>query len=637
MKNGMIMVGAASPMIHVGNPTYNIVQHIEAAKEAHAKGVKVLVFSELGISGYTCGDLFHQYTLLAACESAVATYLEATKDFDMISFVGVPVMVKSKLYNCAAVISHGEILGLVPKTHLPNYSEFYDVRQFTKAPRETYDVMYCEREVPFGANLLFSCREMPSLIIGAEICEDVWVNIPPSCYHAEAGATLMVNLSASDEVVGKAERRRNLIAAHSVRTHSVYIYAAASEGESGADMVFSGHCLLAQNGRVVVERPAFDKEPLVCAAVDMDEIVAERMKANTVYSENKWDYTEIPFSLEVVETPITHPVPMSPFLTDSSEKNREMCGLILEIQATALAGRLTRAHASACILGLSGGLDSTLALIAMVRAVDKLGWNRKTVIGVTMPCYGTTKRTRSNAEKMADTFGITLRTVDIKEAVDLHFRDIGHDPENHNVVYENSQARERTQILMDIANAENALVVGTGDLSELALGWCTYNGDHMSMYAVNASIPKTLIRYLVAFEADRLDKEGRASDAAVLRDVLDTPVSPELLPPRGDEIAQCTEEIVGPYALHDYFLYYFVKFGYTPKKILHMAKASFEGVYTEEVIRKWLKVFVRKFFTQQFKRSCVPEGPKVGAISLSPRSDWRMVGDADVSEWLKDI
>lgn len=637
MRDGIILVGAASPDIRVGNPTYNVEQHILVAKEAAERGVKVLVFPELGLSAYTCGDLFHQSTLLHACEVALGHYMEATKGLDMISFVGVPVRIACKLYNCVAVVSHGELLGLVPKTHLPNYSEFYDVRQFTAAPDDTAEVSYCGSDVPFGTRLLFACEEMPSLVIAAEVCEDLWVNIPPSCYHAEAGATLIVNQSASDELVGKCAHRKNLVAMHSARIRGAYLYADASSGESGTDMVFSGNCLLAADGHLLAERRGFSPEPLMCCEVDLERVVAERTRVNTFDCSPKWSYTTIPFHLEEVETEITNPPHRTPFVPSDEAGRAARCSLILEIQATALAGRLQRAHADGCVLGVSGGLDSTLALIACVRAMDKLGWDRKRIVGVTMPCFGTTARTLNNAVRMSEEYGITLRTVDISRAVEVHFADIGHDASNHNTVYENAQARERTQVLMDIANQVNGLVIGTGDLSELALGWATYNGDHMSMYAINASIPKTLVRHLVAYEADVAREGGRVAVAEVLEDVLNTPVSPELLPPKDGAISQCTEGIVGPYELHDYFLFETLRYGFSPKKILRLAVASFQGVYDEATIRTWLRVFVKRFFTQQFKRSCLPDGPKVGSVCLSPRGDWRMPSDADVSEWLKEI
>ena len=637
MRDGLILVGAASPDIQVGNPTYNVKSHIQVAKDAAERGVKVLVFPELGLSAYTCGDLFHQATLLTACERALATYMDETKDLDMISFVGVPVRVACKLYNCTAVVAHGELLGLVPKTHLPNYSEFYDARQFTAAPEDTAEVNYCGAVVPFGTRLLFACNQMPSLVIAAEICEDLWVNIPPSCYHAGAGATLVVNQSASDELVGKCSQRRNLVKTHSARIRGVYLYADASSGESGTDMVFSGNCLLAEDGRLLAERKSFSREPLIYCEVDLEKVIAERARTNTFDCAPRWSYTTIPFDLALVETEITNPPTRAPFVPMDEATRAARCSLILEIQATALAGRLQRAHANACVLGVSGGLDSTLALIACARAMDKLGWSHDRIVGITMPCFGTTARTLNNAVRMSEEYGITLRTVDISRAVEVHFADIGHDPSDHNTVYENAQARERTQVLMDVANQVGGLVIGTGDLSELALGWATYNGDHMSMYAINASIPKTLVRHLVAYEAEVQREEGKDAVASVLEDVLATPVSPELLPPKDGEISQCTEGIVGPYELHDFFLFATLRYGFAPKKILRLACASFAGIYDEDTIRTWLRVFVKRFFSQQFKRSCLPDGPKVGSVCLSPRGDWRMPSDADVSEWLKEI
>ncbi len=637
MRDGFVLVGAASPMIQVGNPAYNVKEHIAIAQEAGRAGVKVLVFSELSLSGYTAGDLFHQELLLAGCESALDEYRKATKDLDMIAFVGIPHRVKGKLYNCAAAVSHGKILGLIPKTHLPNYREFYDVRYFTPATGETTTALLCGEEVPFGTKLLFTCTSMPSLTVGCEICEDLWVNIPPSCYHAEAGATLIVNLSASDELIGKDEHRRNLVTLHSERSRTVYLYAAASEGESGADMVFSGHCLIAECGRLVAEKEAFRKEGLLYGEVDLDRVISERAKANTCYAEAKGEYTEIPFELAVADTPILYPMAKNAFFPDDKEGGDNACGVVRNIQTTALALRLQRSHSRGSVLGVSGGLDSTLALLACCDAADKLGWDRSTVTGVVMPCFGTTKRTRTNGEALICELGATLRVVDIQNSVLSHFRDIGHDPGNFNAVYENGQARERTQVLMDIANGENALVVGTGDMSELALGWATYNGDHMSMYGINTGVPKTLVKRMVEYHRDMAKQGGKDTLAKILTDILDTPVSPELLPPENGEISQCTEGIVGPYALHDYFLYYFVRFGFRPNKILRMATASFQGVYDRDTIRLWLRVFVKRFFTQQFKRSCLPEGPKVCSVSLSPRGDWRMGGDIDPAIWLETI
>ncbi len=637
MTDGFIRVGAASPSLRVANPAENLRAHLAAAKEAAQAGVKVLVFPELSLSTYTCSDLFFQTALRRACEDALSAFAAQTAALDLISFVGLPVAVDGKLYNCAAAVSGGRILGLVPKTNIPNYSEFYEKRHFAAAPEVTRTILFAGQEVAFGTRLLFACREMPELKIAAEICEDLWVPVPPSCAHAAAGATVIVNLSASDELVGKPAYRRNLIAMHAARTVSTYIYADAGEGESGTDMVFSGNSLISENGRVTAEAQPFSDLPLISGEVDLQRLLAERARINTFASKDSENYLSVPFSLRVTETALSRAESRTPFIPADQAGRAERCELILNIQSRALAGRITRAHAKSLVIGVSGGLDSTLALLVAVRAADRAGLDRKQVIAVTMPGFGTTKRTKGNAEKLSDELGVTLRCVNIARAVKVHFKDIGHDPENKNVVYENAQARERTQILMDIANAEGGLVVGTGDLSELALGWATYNGDHMSMYAVNAGVPKTLVRHLVAFEADRFEADGRKKAAATLRDILDTPVSPELLPPKDGEIAQCTEELVGPYELHDYFLYYFVRFGFSPRKILRMAKASFEGVYDGETVRKWLTVFIRRFFAQQFKRSCLPDGPKVGSICLSPRADWRMPSDADVSVWLEEL
>ncbi len=637
MKDGFIKVGATTPQIRVADPAYNADSHIRAARAAADAGVRVLVFPELSLTAYTCSDLFLQSVLIRGAEKALARYAAATRDLPLISFVGLPVAYGEKLYNCAAAVSGGVILGLVPKTHLPNYAEFYEQRHFTEAPAEPLRISYAGQQTVLSSRQIFTCAEMPTLRISAEICEDLWVSVPPSCEHAAAGATLLVNLSASDEAVGKSEYRRNLVSVHSARLFAGYIFSDAGEGESGTDMVFSGNSLICDNGRVLAERPSFGEGELVCAVLDTERLCAERRRTTTTPSAPAQAYRQVSFSLPCEETELCPPPCRTPFIPGDAAGRAQRCDLILKIQAAGLAGRIGRAHADCTVIGLSGGLDSTLALLVAVRAADRIGMSRRQVIGVTMPCFGTTKRTRGNAEALAEALGVTLLTVDIHDSVRQHFRDIGHDEENRNVVYENAQARERTQVLMDLANGRNGLVVGTGDLSELALGWATYNGDHMSMYGVNASLPKTLVRHIVSYAADCFREEGQDAAAAVLTDILNTPVSPELLPPKDGEIAQCTEELVGPYELHDFFLYYLVRFGFSPSKILRMANAAFAGVYDPEVIRGWLRVFVRRFFAQQFKRSCLPDGPKVGSVVLSPRGDWRMPSDASAAAWLEDL
>jgi len=636
MKDGFLRVGVATPAVTVANPESNADSCIACARAAAADGVRVLVLPELTLSSYGCSDLFFQKTLLTGCEAALARFARETRDLDLITFIGLPVRAGNRLYNCAAAVSRGEILGVVPKTHIPNYNEFYEARHFAPAPDSTRDVSLAGTVVSFGSKLIFACREMPTLKIACEICEDLWVSVPPSCAHAAAGATVIVNLSASDELVGKADYRRTLLTAHSARNQCAYLYANAGRDESGNDCVYSAHSLIAENGNILAERAPFAPDEITACEIDTDRLSGERAHVHSYLPDLPEGYREIPFSLTPCETPLRTPPCRTPFVPADQPGRSARCALILNIQATALAGRIRRAHAPGCVIGVSGGLDSTLSLLVAVRAFDQIGRDRRAVTGITMPCFGTTARTRSNAEKLMDALGVTARVVDIKAAVAQHFSDIGHDPDQHDVVYENAQARERTQILMDVANADGSLVIGTGDLSELALGWATYNGDHMSMYATNASVPKTLVRYLVSHEADRFEAEGQGKIAALLRDVLATPVSPELLPPKDGEIAQCTEGIVGPYELHDFFLYYTVRHGFSPRKILRLACCAFAGTYDPDTVRGWLRVFVRRFFTQQFKRSCLPDGPKVGSVSLSPRSDWRMPSDADARRWLEE-
>ena len=638
MKDGFLRIGAACPAVKVADPAANAAAHIAAAREAARAGVRVLAFPELSLSAYTCSDLFYQEVLLRSCEEALAAYCRATRDLDLLSVLGTPVRVGGSIYNCAAVVSRGQLLGLVPKTHVCTYAEFYEGRQFTPAPDCPIPLTYAGFETCLARDQLFPCREMPSLVLAVEICEDLWVADPPSNAHTAAGATLIVNLSASDEVVGKCDYRRNLVSIQSARAMCAYLYADAGDGESGTDLVFAGHCMVAEGGRVLAESLPFSGELLTATEVDLARMEAMRVRTNTFVSRPDPSYRVVPFSLTETETPLTRAESPTPFVPSDLAERTARAELILNIQARALAGRVERSRSRAMVLGVSGGLDSTLALLVCARATDLLSLPRSSVIAVTMPCFGTTSRTKSNAETLSEALGASLRVIDIRRAVELHFSDIGHSPDNHNVVYENAQARERTQVLMDIANAEGGLVVGTGDLSELALGWSTYNGDHMSMYGVNAGVPKTLVRYLVAFEADRLEASGDPAAAACLRDILATPVSPELLPPEeSGEIAQKTEGIVGPYELHDFVLYYFVRFGFPPKKILRMASLSFAGTSPPEEIRRYLTLFVKRFFTQQFKRSCLPDAPKVGSICLSPRGDWRMPSDASVSEWIKEL
>lgn len=636
MKHGFVTLAAAVPTISVAAPSKNVEPICALIDEAYSKGAAVVVFPELCMTGYTCGDLFMTDSLENRAEKAVAEIRDHTKGKKMLVLIGTPVRAFGKLYNCAAVISDGEILALVPKTNIPNYSEFYELRHFTPAPDGIFTLNYCGESVTFGTKQIFQCAELPNLKIAAEICEDMWVVSPPSNSHAAAGATVIANLSASNEIVCKDDYRRMLVKSASGRLISAYIYSDAGETESTTDIVFSGHSMIAQNGNIVSERLPFGKNSLITAVADIAHLEHDRRKMNTVQPETANDYTYKIFSLDIKETDIAGIIAPRPFIPGGKEDKKAVCSRITDIQAAGLAKRIRASHAKGCVVALSGGLDSTLALLVTAKAVDMLGMSRKTITTVTMPCFGTTSRTRSNAEIMANELGTAFRCIDIKEAVDIHFRDIGHDPNDLSVVYENSQARERTQIIMDIANADGSLVIGTGDLSELALGWATYNGDHMSNYGVNASVPKTLVRHIVSYFVDEAEESGKASLASVLRDVLDTPVSPELLPAKDGEIAQKTEDIVGPYDLHDFFLYHYVRWGETPDKIFREAKSAFEGEFDEETIKKWLNTFLRRFYTQQFKRSALPDGPKVGSVALSPRGDWRMPSDADGSEMRLD-
>lgn len=636
MKHGFVTLAAAVPSISVAAPNKNAEPICALIDEAYSKGAAVVVFPELCVTGYTCGDLFMTDSLENGAEEAVAKIIDRTRGKKMLVLVGTPVRAFGKLYNCAAVISDGELLALVPKSNIPNYSEFYELRHFTPAPEGLFTLSYCGKSVTFGTKQIFQCAELPSLRIAAEICEDMWVASPPSDRHAAAGATVIANLSASNEIVCKDDYRRMLVKSASGRLISAYVYADAGETESTTDIVFSGHSMIAQNGNIVAERLPFGKEGIITAAIDLLHLEHDRRRMNTVQPELVGDYAYKAFSLEIKETDIAGIIAPRSFIPGGKEDKKAVCSRITDIQASGLAKRIRASHAKGCVVALSGGLDSTLALLVTARAVDMLGMSRRAITTVTMPCFGTTSRTRSNAEIMANELDTSFRCIDIKEAVDIHFRDIGHDPSDLSVVYENSQARERTQIIMDIANADGSLVIGTGDLSELALGWATYNGDHMSNYGVNASVPKTLVRHIVSYFADEAEESGKLSLASVLRDVLDTPVSPELLPAKDGEIAQKTEDIVGPYDLHDFFLYHYVRWGEEPDKIFREAKSAFEGEFDAETIKKWLNTFLRRFYTQQFKRSALPDGPKVGSVALSPRGDWRMPSDADGSEMRLD-
>lgn len=633
MRHGFIKVAAATPDIRVADVDYNKGQIIKQMDEAAEAGAKIIVFPELCITGYTCSDLFLQDILLNSAKKALVEIAEHTKNLDALVFVGAPIAVGGELYNVAAALNHGNILGFTTKSFLPNYGEFYEMRQFRPGPKKAEKILFGGKEIPFGPQLLFVENQMANLIVSAEICEDVWSPVPPSIEAAREGATVIVNCSASDETIGKASYREALISGQSARLISGYIYANAGEGESTTDLVFGGHNLIAENGTILAEAKRFSNG-IIYTEFDVQKIANERRKNTTFTETQEHVLPRIPFGLEQTETILTRTFPSRPFVPRDDQERAKRCEEILTIQAMGLKKRLAHTHAKSAVVGISGGLDSTLALLVTAKAFDALGLERSGITAVTMPCFGTTDRTYQNACKMSLKVGATLREVRIGDAVMQHFKDIGHDPQDHSVTYENSQARERTQVLMDIANQMGGLVIGTGDMSELALGWATYNGDHMSMYGVNASVPKTLVRHLVHYFADTCED---SSLKEVLYDVLDTPVSPELLPPKDGEIAQKTEDLVGPYELHDFFLYYFLRMGYEPGKIYRIAKLSFAGEYDDETIYKWLRTFCWRFFSQQFKRSCLPDGPKVGTVALSPRGDWRMPSDASVAVWMKEL
>lgn len=633
MKNGFVKVAAATPDIRVADVEFNTQNIINAMEEAQKNGAKILVFPELCVTGYTCSDLFDHSVLLKASRKALLEIAENTNDKDMLVFVGAPLEVNGKLYNVAAAMNQGEIIGFTTKTFLPNYGEFYEMRQFTPGPQTVREITFEGKKIPFGPQILFQAEGMEEMVVAAEICEDVWSPVPPSIQAALEGATVIVNCSASDETIGKDTYRRALISGQSARLISGYIYANAGEGESTTDLVFGGHNIIAENGTVLKESSRYVNE-IIYSELDLQRITGERRKNTTFQPLDEETLVRVPFTVEETKTFLTRTFPKKPFVPSDEQTRAQRCEEILTIQAMGLKKRLAHTNARTAVVGISGGLDSTLALLVTARAFDMLGRDKKDIIAVTMPCFGTTDRTYQNACEMSKKVGATLIEVPIADAVNVHFRDIGHDPEDHSVTYENCQARERTQVLMDIANKTWGMVIGTGDLSELALGWATYNGDHMSMYGVNASVPKTLVRHLVKYAADDTKDEALKN---VLYDVLDTPVSPELLPPKDGDIAQKTEDLVGPYELHDFFLYFMLRFGYEPSKIFRIACMTFDGEYDKETIFKWLETFCRRFFSQQFKRSCLPDGPKVGTVALSPRGDWRMPSDACVAVWMKDL
>jgi NAD+ synthase (glutamine-hydrolysing) len=636
-SHGFVRIGVVTPEHRVADIDFNcemIRQTVEKNDDC-----RFFLFPELGVTAYTCGDLFFQSLLIAQAREALWGLAEFTGRKQITLVVGAPIAQGGRLFNCAIFISCGQILGIVPKVFLPNTNEFYEERWFSSARDRTADhVEWRGVKIPFGPDLLFRAEELPECVIGIEICEDLWVADPPSGRMAAHGATIVLNPSASPEILGKMEYRRELVRNQSGRCLAAYAYASAGPGESSTDLVYSGHSLIAENGALLAESKRFEFDTqLITADIDIERLINERVKNNSFaasHSEPAHRWIDFPLP-EVSSRTLRRSVPATPFVPPAEEERAHRCHEIFAIQTTGLAKRLRHVGTSRAVIGISGGLDSTLALLVMVKAFDKLGLDRAGIEAVTMPGFGTTTRTRSNAERLADHLGVKLRVISIDAAVRQHFADIGHDEQVHDITYENSQARERTQILMNIANQVGGLLVGTGDLSELALGWCTYNADHMSMYGVNAGVPKTLVRYLVAWCAEA---EFSGEAAEILFDVCDTPVSPELLPPHENgEIKQRTEDKVGPYLLHDFFLFHCVRLQFGPRKIFFLAQHAFAGSFGDEVLLTWLKTFYRRFFMQQFKRSCLPDGPKVGSVVLSPRGDWRMPSDASVALWMKEL
>lgn len=637
MKHGFLKVACATPKIKVADCTHNVNEMISIARDANKEHVKVLVFPELCITAYTCGDMFFSNVLLDSSHKALQKYIEQTANLDMVSIVGLPMFYENKIYNCAAVVKSGELLGVIAKSNLPTYGEFYEGRYFVPCPDENISYSFNGKQVPFGRNILFSCSSMPLLKIGIEICEDIWVNTPPSNMLSIAGATLLANLSASNEVVAKDEYRRILVSSQSAKTVSAYIYANCGEGESSTDVVYSGHSIIAENGSVVAERVPFDysNEKFIIADVDLEKISLERRRRNTVTTNVDKHIVNVPFDLEIEKTEITRKIDPSPFVPKDKSTLEKNIRSIRSIQAYGLKQRLESSGVEKCVIGVSGGLDSSLALLSVVHTFDIMGKDRKNIIAVTMPCFATSERTKSNAIGLAKELGVDIREIDICDAVALHLKNIGHNINVHDTVYENAQARERTQILMDIANGENALVIGTGDLSELALGFTTFNGDHMSMYALNAGIPKTLISHILSFYAE--ENSTNVQMANIIRDIIDTPISPELIPASQGTISRITEDIIGPYEIHDFYLYNMMSYQYSPEKLLRIAQIAFDGKYSNETLIECLKIFISRFFSQQFKRSSLPDGPKVFGVGLSPRGDLKMSSDTSSAEWMRII
>jgi NAD+ synthase (glutamine-hydrolysing) len=630
---GFTSVAAAIPELRVADCDFNTQQIKNLILTANEQHVQILAFPELSVTGYTCGDLFLQQALVDAAEQAVARLLEETRSLPICFILGAPVPHNAKLYNCALVCYNGKIQGIVPKTHLPNYSEFYEKRWFEPYTEEDNTLVhYAAQPAPFGVRLLFG---EPNRRFAVEICEDLWAVIPPSSHHAIAGAQLLINLSASPELIGKQQYVKSLISQQSARCHAAYLYAAAGFGESTTDLVYAGNAYIYENGKLLAESKRFSfNQQLIRSEIDFDLLAGER-KRNTTFPASAANYQTLPIPLTQPQPPVlTRAIPPTPFVPAAPD-NDAACQEIFSIQVAGLAKRLIHTQSHALVLGISGGLDSTLALLVCVAAVDRLALPRTTIHGITMPGFGTTARTLRNATQLMHALGVTAKKIPIIHACRQHFKDIDHNPDLHDVTYENTQARERTQILMDLANQTNGLVIGTGDLSELALGWATYNGDHMSMYALNAGIPKTLVRHLIQWAAHtQIEPTARPT----LLDIIDTPVSPELLPtdPAG-QMTQFTEQTVGPYELHDFYLYYTLRHGFTPAKIHHLATLAFRQTYTPQTLLHWQETFYRRFFSNQFKRSCMPDGPKVGSVNLSPRGDWRMPSDASASLWLSEI
>lgn len=633
MRYGFIRTAAATPNVRVADCQYNRLNIIENIIEAERKHAEIVVFPELCITGYTCGDLFYQRRLIDEALNSLLFILDKTKDLNIISIVGLPIEFEGKLYNIGAVLFKGEVLGIVPKTYIPNYNEFYEKRHFERAFEGIKEIIINNKKVDFGTNILFCSKRKRDFIFAIEICEDLWSSIPPSSYHAQAGAIIIANLSAGNEITGKDVYRKSLVSNQSARLISAYVYSCAGEGESTTDVVFSGHNIICENGKVISEGKRF-KNSIIYADIDTEYLTNERRR-NSTFEINNNKYIKKYIDIEDTDCELERDIDSNPFVPSNTIQRDKRCDEIITIQAMGLKKRIEHIGVKNVILGISGGLDSTQALIVVSKTFDMLNYDKKGIITVTMPCFGTTDRTYNNAVKLCKCLGTTVIEINIADAVLNHFKDIKHDKNIHDLTYENSQARERTQILMDLSSKYNGFVVGTGDLSELALGFATYNGDHMSMYGVNASVPKTLIRYLIKYEAEN---SGNNEFKDILLDILDTPVSPELLPPEKDgSIKQVTEDIVGPYELHDFFLYNMMRLGFSPDKIYYLANKAFDGKYEKETILKWLKKFYSRFFAQQYKRSCLPDGPKVGSVSLSPRGDFRMPSDASVRLWLDKL